>query len=68
MPVAVLLIVAGLQVPVIPLFDVVGNAGAGVPAQKGGMAGNTGTNIGSDRMTPVKSEVLHPLTNKVKLE
>ena len=33
MPLAVLLTVAGLHVPVMPLLDVVGNVGAVAPAQ-----------------------------------
>jgi hypothetical protein len=38
MPEAVLLMVAGLQVPVMPLFDVPERAGATDPEQNGGMA------------------------------
>jgi hypothetical protein len=41
-----LLIVAGLQVPVMPLVDVVGSTGAVLPAQKGRMGVNTGTTRG----------------------
>jgi hypothetical protein len=41
-PVAVLLTVTGLQVPVIPLFEVVGNTGAAAPEQ---IAAN-GVNVG----------------------
>ena len=61
------MITAGFQVPLIPLLDVVGSAGAGFPAQKGGMELNVGTNIGSDKMTPVNSSVVHPLMPKMKL-
>ena len=46
MPEAVLLITAGLQVPVIPLVDVPGNVGAVVPAQKAGIAANVGVTFG----------------------
>ena len=41
-PEAVLLIVAGDHVPVIPLVEVPGNAGAVVPAQKAGICVKTG--------------------------
>lgn len=68
MPLAVLLIVAGLHVPVIPLFDVAGNVGAVVPEQNGGITVNVGTNIGSDKMIPVKRGVVQPFTTNTKLE
>ena len=42
MPEAVLLTTAGLQVPVIPLVEVVGNVGAVEPAQNAGIAANAG--------------------------
>ena len=54
--------------PVTPLLDVVGSTGAVVPAQKGGIAVNVGTYIGSDKITPVKRLVVHPLINSEKLE
>jgi hypothetical protein len=41
-PLAVLLTVAGLQVPVIPLVEIVGNNGATVPLQKGAIAAKVG--------------------------
>jgi hypothetical protein len=41
-PVVVLLTVAGLQVPVIPLFDVVGSTGTVAPEQ----IAATGVNVG----------------------
>jgi len=41
-PVVVLLTVAGLHVPVIPLFDVVGNTGATEPEQTGAIAVKVG--------------------------
>jgi hypothetical protein len=41
-----LLIIAGLQVPVMPLFEVAGRIGATVPEQKAGMAVNAGVMIG----------------------
>jgi hypothetical protein len=45
-PLVVLLTVAGLQVPVIPLVDVVGKTGAVAPLQIAGMAANVGVTIG----------------------
>jgi len=41
-PLCILLITAGLQVPAIPLTEEAGNVGACVPAQKGAMALNVG--------------------------
>lgn len=41
-PVAVLLTVAGLQVPGIPFADVAGRTGAGEPLQRGDIAANVG--------------------------
>ena len=41
-----LLIIAGLHVPVIPLVEVVGNVGAVEPEQKAGMAANVGVTLG----------------------
>jgi hypothetical protein len=45
-PLAVLLTVAGLQVPVIPLVDVVGKTGAVAPLQIAGTAANVGVTFG----------------------
>ena len=42
----VLSIVAGFQVPVIPLLEIVGSVGAAAPAQIGAMALNVGTMFG----------------------
>lgn len=42
----VLLTVAGLQVPVMPLVDVVGNTGAAPPLQKGAIGGKVGVTFG----------------------
>ena len=42
MPEVVLLTTAGLQVPVIPLVEVVGKVGAVEPEQKAGIAANVG--------------------------
>ena len=42
MPEVVLFTTAGLQVPVIPLVEVVGNVGAVEPEQKAGIAANVG--------------------------
>lgn len=66
-PVAILFTTAGFHVPFIPLFEVVGNTGLAVPAQNGGIGVNVGTNMGSDKITPVKRLVEQPLINKVKL-
>jgi hypothetical protein len=43
LPVVVLFIVAGLQVPVIPLLEEVGKRGATLPLQNGDIAANAGT-------------------------
>jgi hypothetical protein len=45
-PDVVLLIVAGLHVPVMPFVDVAGNAGAAVPLQKAGIATKDGVSVG----------------------
>ena len=60
-PTAVVLITAGFQVPLIPLLEVVGNAGGVEPAQKAATFVNVGVNTGFDKMIPVKSSVVHPL-------
>ena len=41
-----MLMVAGLQVPVIPLAEVVGNVGAAEPEQKAGIAAKVGVTFG----------------------
>ena len=41
-----MLTTAGLQVPVIPLVEVVGNTGAVEPEQNAGIAANTGVTLG----------------------
>ena len=46
MPEVVLLTTAGLQVPVIPLVEVVGNVGETDPAQNAGIALNVGVTFG----------------------
>ena len=46
MPDVVLLTTAGLQVPVIPLVEVVGNVGAGDPEQKAGIGLKVGVTFG----------------------
>ena len=46
MPDVVLLTNAGLQVPVIPLVEVVGNVGAEEPEQNAGIAANVGVTFG----------------------
>jgi hypothetical protein len=63
-----LLTVDGLQVPEIPFNDVVGKVGAVVPAQKGGIAANTGKKIGFDKKIPVNKLVVQPLMVMAKLE
>jgi hypothetical protein len=45
-PVVVLLTVAGLHVPVIPLLEVTGNTGAGAPLHIGAIAVKVGTTFG----------------------
>ena len=45
-PDAVLLIVAGFHVPLIPLVEVAGSAGANVPLQKGAIGLNKGVTVG----------------------
>lgn len=67
-PLAVLLTVAGFQVPLIPLSEVGGNVGAVVPAQNAGMGANTGKKIGLDNITPVNRLVVQPLIVNAKLE
>ena len=44
-PEVVLLITAGLQVPVMPLVEVVGNVGATEPEQNAGIAANAGVTV-----------------------
>ena len=44
----------------------VGNMGAVVPAQKGGMAVNEGTMIGFDKITPENKLVVFPFSVSVK--
>ena len=60
-PEVMLFTTAGLQVPVIPLFEVLGRVGGVVPAQKGGILKNAGVNTGSERIRPVFKKVEHPL-------
>lgn len=62
MPLAVLLTVAGLHVPVMPLLDVVGKMGAVVPAQNAGITINEGTKIGLDKITPENKLVVFPFS------
>ena len=44
--VVAVLLIAGFQVPVIPLVDVVGNAGIEAPLQNGPTAANVGVTFG----------------------
>ena len=48
-------------------MEVDGKTGAGSPAQIGGMALNTGKNIGSLSTTPVDTTVMTPLRLNIKL-
>ena len=67
-PEVVLLITAGFHVPVMPLFDVVGNVGGVVPAHIGGTEVNVGIKIGFDKTIPINRLVVHPLIPKEKDE
>jgi len=49
-----------------PLFDMVGNTGAGSPAQNGGTGVKAGRNMGFDKMTPVKTSSILPFRSNVK--
>ena len=55
MPDAVLLITAGLHVPVMPLVEEVGNNGAADPEQNAGIAANVGVTLG---VTVISSVVI----------
>jgi hypothetical protein len=57
-PLTVLLTVAGFQVPVIPLVDVVGNTGAAAPPQIAAIAANVGVIIGFT-VTVIVGDVAH---------
>lgn len=62
-PEAWLSITEGLQVPLMPLVDVVGK-GCGVePAQKGVILLNFGVNTGFDKISPVLSSVVQPFVS-----
>jgi len=67
-PEVVLLITPGFHVPVIPLFDVVGNAGGAEPAHIGGMEVNVGIKIGFDKTIPIERFVVEPLYTNEKFE
>ena len=67
-PEAWLSITAGDQEPVTPLFDVVCNNGAVAPAQNEAILLKVGVKTGFDKISPVFSSVVHPLTSKEKLE
>lgn len=67
-PLAVLLTVAGLQVPAYPLLETAGNTGGGVPAQKAGIEENVGVNNGFVSEMAVARLVEQPLMPTVKLE
>ena len=66
MPLAVLLTTAGLQLPVIPLSEVVGRTGAVVPTQKAGTAANVGATPGVTVISKVVV-VAHWLASGVKV-
>ena len=63
-----MLITAGLQVPLIPLFDVPGSTGAVLPSQIGGMEENIGIKIGLASTIPKNRLVVHPFIAKEILE
>ena len=67
-PDAWLSITDGLQVPVIPFFDVVGNTGGVEPAHIAGKELNVGTRIGLVRIKPVFNWVVQPFTSNSKSE
>jgi len=58
-PLAVLLTIAGDQVPVIPLSDVVGNTVAAVPEQIGAMAAKVGVTFAVTVISRVVDKVAH---------
>ena len=58
MALAVLLTVAGFQVPVIPLVDVNGNTGAVAPEQIGAIAAKVGVMLGVT-VTSIVVDVAH---------
>ena len=58
-PLAVLLTVAGDQVPVMPFVDVVGNVGATVPEQIGFTAAKVGVTFGVTVISKVVVAVAH---------
>jgi len=57
-PLTVLLTTAGVQVPVMPLIDVVGNTGAAVPEQIGAIAAKVGVTFGVT-VTSIVAAVAH---------
>jgi hypothetical protein len=58
-PFTVLLTIAGVHVPVIPLIDVVGNTGAAVPEQIGAIAAKVGVTFGATVISKVVVAVAH---------
>ena len=58
-PLTVLLAVAGVQVPIIPLSDVVGNTGATVPEQIGAIAAKVGVTFATTVISKVVVAVAH---------
>ena len=58
-PLTVLLTVAGVQVPIIPLSDVEGNTGAAVPEQIGAIAAKVGVTFGATVISKVVVAVAH---------
>ena len=67
-PDAWLSITEGLQVPVIPFFDVVGNVGGVDPAHMAGKELKVGMSIGLVRIKPVFNCVVQPFTINSKSE
>lgn len=63
-----LLIVAGLHVPLIPLLDVTGKTGGVEPWHIGGIEANIGINIGFDSTIPIARVVVFPPFSNAKFE
>jgi hypothetical protein len=55
----VLLTVAGLHVPTIPLVEVIGRTGAGVPLQKGAIALKVGVTVAATVISIDVEDVAH---------
>ena len=62
-----MLTVVWFQVPPIPLLDIAGKAGGGLPAQIEAKELKRGTVIGFDNCCPVNTLVMLPLKSNIKL-